>query len=765
MNAVRRSTALLLLLSAASLGLAQEKDFQGKEVIKANFEGKNLTNANFEDAVIKETSFTSAILKKAIFRSANMYSGNFRNADLQGADFRDAKLENVFITGANLSEANFEGVNLGTIPMFSSKLRNANLRNLKRANNFTDCDLFGADLRGANLREMSSYRGSVFRKAKYDSNTIWPTGFDPKEQGAVLVESNDDAPKTKASATGDSPKPAEPNDPKPTLGGKSADPIVPAPAAKTVVFQGREDLQGFGDLKFILPGGGKAEMIDASKKSLPGTVQINGDRVTFTFPDCVYEGTATGDAIAGKARFTKGDNAGATWNFRVVLVGAPNQPDPVAPPAPVAPGAKTVVFQGREDLQGFGDLKFVLPGGGKAEMIDASKKSIAGAVQINGDRVTFTFPDCVYEGTATGDAIAGKGRFTKGDNVGATWNFRVVLVGAPNQPANPPIAPKAAGRSVLRGEEDLPGFGPLEFSLDGKGKVEMNDASKQITRGEYRIAGNRYTMSFPGCVYEGTANGNTVVGKARNDKGEVWNFKVSLEGAQPAVPAVPPVDPAPLAPPLNPGAGTKLPLDGLYMKVYQANGSAIIELYYFTPDGKVSTRPFGGIDPFDWTAAAKNFPGYTGTYTLQGGNILMRMGDGKTRKETYGVNNEGVQLDGYLAQKMGGFQQGAKLTGRWSGSSSSVFGVDRATSSWNFNFANDGTYEWERQGAVFAKGPDVTGSAGANSRERGTFALAGNTLRLTPTQGQPRSLTIFPYEGYGNEQQFNIEGMFFRQTK
>ncbi|MFO0867038.1 MAG: pentapeptide repeat-containing protein [Gemmataceae bacterium] len=758
MNAVRRSTTLLLLLLAApSLGFGQERDFQGKEVIKMNFEGKNLTNANFEDAVIKETSFTSAILKKANFRFANMYSGNFRNADLQGADFRDARLENVFITGADFSEANFEGVNLGTIMFFSTKLRNANLRNLKRSNSFDNCDLFGADLRGANLRDMKVYRGSVFRKAKYDSNTIWPTGFDPKEHGAVFVESKDDAPKTKTNA-GDIPDPMDRN---PTGLEKRPNPAAPDTPAKTVIFQGREDLQGFGELKFVLPGGGKAEMIDASKKAIPGTVQMNGDRVTFTFPDCVYEGTTTGDAIVGKGRFTKGDNAGVTWNFRVVLQGVPNQPDPAVPPVPPAPGAKTVMFQGREDLQGFGDLKFVLPGGGKAEMIDANKKAIPGTVQINGNRVTFTFPDCVYEGVAEGDAIQGKGRFTKGDAAGTTWNFRVVLVGAPNQPANPPVGPKA-GRTVLRGEEDLPGFGPLAFDLDGSGKVEMRDASKQISRGEYRIAGNRYAMSFPGCVYEGTANGATVVGNARNDKGEVWNFKVSIEGAQPAVPVV---DPAPPAPPITPGPGAKLPLDGLYMKVYQANGSAIIELFYFTPDGKVSTRPFGGLNPFDWAKAAKTFSGYTGTYTIQGGNILMRMGDGKTRKETYGINNEGVQLDGYLAQKMPSFPQGAKLTGRWSGSSSSVGGVDRATSSWSFHFGNDGTYEWERQGAVFAKGPDVTGFGGANARERGTFALSGNTLRLTPSQGQPRSMTIFPYEGYGNEQQFNIEGMFFRQTK
>jgi uncharacterized protein YjbI with pentapeptide repeats len=72
-------------------------------------------------------------------------------ADLRGANLSNAKLTRADLRGANLSGANLQGAYLG-----------------------------GANLSGVSLQ------GANFGGAIYDENTIWPAGFDPKFEGAVL---------------------------------------------------------------------------------------------------------------------------------------------------------------------------------------------------------------------------------------------------------------------------------------------------------------------------------------------------------------------------------------------------------------------------------------------------------------------------------------------------------------------------------------------------------------------------------------------------
>ena len=73
--------------------------------------------------------------------------------------------------GAGLREADLRGADL----------HNANL---KGADLFV-ADLFGTDLWGADLR------GADLRLARYNADTKWPEGFDPKAAGAWLVEDDD----------------------------------------------------------------------------------------------------------------------------------------------------------------------------------------------------------------------------------------------------------------------------------------------------------------------------------------------------------------------------------------------------------------------------------------------------------------------------------------------------------------------------------------------------------------------------------------------
>ena len=61
--------------------------------------------------------------------------------------------------------------------------------NLKHIDDVYGSNFFKADLRGANLtrlKDSSVGKKADFRKARYDSRTRWPDGFDPAEAGAVL---------------------------------------------------------------------------------------------------------------------------------------------------------------------------------------------------------------------------------------------------------------------------------------------------------------------------------------------------------------------------------------------------------------------------------------------------------------------------------------------------------------------------------------------------------------------------------------------------
>ena len=90
----------------------------------------------------------------------------------------------------NVSELDFSKVQLTEV-----KLRGANFRNAKGFWTIDGSDFFEAELRGANLTNATEYvlSPAIFRKAKYDQFTRWHKNFDPKERGAVFLETAPDA--------------------------------------------------------------------------------------------------------------------------------------------------------------------------------------------------------------------------------------------------------------------------------------------------------------------------------------------------------------------------------------------------------------------------------------------------------------------------------------------------------------------------------------------------------------------------------------------
>jgi hypothetical protein len=79
------------------------------------------------------------------------------------------------------------------------------------------------------------------------------------------------------------------------------------------VWDGDEDLAGYGALTFHMWRDGKAVMIDA-RETLEGTWTRDGKTVTLRFREgrIIYTGTINGDTISGTAR----DNR-SRWNFSV----------------------------------------------------------------------------------------------------------------------------------------------------------------------------------------------------------------------------------------------------------------------------------------------------------------------------------------------------------------------------------------------------------------------------------------------------------------
>lgn len=157
------------------------KNHSGKDESGKDFTGASLANADFSDAICVGTRFDRANLKKANFKGANLKAASFYEADLTEADLTGATGAFIF-SYTTLNKANLEGMKELDI-RGNCKLRNANLRKTKITSWFSECDLSEADLRGANLRGclMKPNVTGRFKGAKYDDDTAFPDGVDPKD--------------------------------------------------------------------------------------------------------------------------------------------------------------------------------------------------------------------------------------------------------------------------------------------------------------------------------------------------------------------------------------------------------------------------------------------------------------------------------------------------------------------------------------------------------------------------------------------------------
>ncbi len=182
----------LLAMAAAAACLTNQAAFtQDAPVPSAQkFEREFRSGEDFSGRDLNSASFFQVRMNGSNFQNANLAACLFEQCDLAEADFRGAKFSpdsRLFRVTAN--EGNFEGVDFNGIVIDSVNLRDANLRGaknfgtVKRAN-FQKADLRGADLSGLRL-PLEEVR---WEEAVYDSETIFPKGFDPAANGAVKAE-------------------------------------------------------------------------------------------------------------------------------------------------------------------------------------------------------------------------------------------------------------------------------------------------------------------------------------------------------------------------------------------------------------------------------------------------------------------------------------------------------------------------------------------------------------------------------------------------
>ena len=180
-------------LSGANLSWARltEVDLSAAMLKGTNLRRADLNGADLEQAKLNGANLNGAKLHKADLRGTTFIEANLRTANLNEAYLEEAILTGADLTRANLKEANLTGTNLRGAKLTAAVLTEANIEwaNLNEAD-LTRAVFIGADLTGATLKGAFLAK-THFKGAKYNSDTVWPEGFDPEDPRHGLVNTDE----------------------------------------------------------------------------------------------------------------------------------------------------------------------------------------------------------------------------------------------------------------------------------------------------------------------------------------------------------------------------------------------------------------------------------------------------------------------------------------------------------------------------------------------------------------------------------------------
>ncbi|MBH8559812.1 hypothetical protein [Hymenobacter negativus] len=165
--------------------------------------------------------------------------------------------------------------------------------------------------------------------------------------------------------------------------------------------------------------------------------------------------------------------------------------------------------------------------------------------------------------------------------------------------------------------------------------------------------------------------------------------------------------------------------------------------YYFTPAGQVYNNP---VD-FTPTSLAGLPANARGTYSLAGGQLVMKWADGNTSKAIFeNPSTNSFSWDMGIFVGMSPFANPRQLVGTFEGgnSVSSSSGAAAAVSS--LNFRADGSYSGSSASSFTTNTSGSNAHVGSSGEAAGRWALAGWTLTLTDAAGRTTRGVAYPIE-------------------
>jgi Pentapeptide repeats (8 copies) len=188
-------SAILLLMTKAVYGthlppitpVLPGEDHQHENHSGANFSFADLSDVNFSEGNFTETLFEDARLDRVLFIGATLDRALLRTQFTDGANFTEASLVNADLrgmggTGVIFTDANLSGVDMDDSFFYFSDFRNVNFAGADLGE-FTAED---SDFRGADLSAAINI-DTLFPRSVYDSNTRFPSGYDPQGAGMTFV--------------------------------------------------------------------------------------------------------------------------------------------------------------------------------------------------------------------------------------------------------------------------------------------------------------------------------------------------------------------------------------------------------------------------------------------------------------------------------------------------------------------------------------------------------------------------------------------------
>lgn len=286
------------------------------------------------------------------------------------------------------------------------------------------------------------------------------------------------------------------------------------------------------------------------------------------------------------------------------------------------------------------------------------------------------------------------------------------------------------GYGVLRDGDSTYAGGFRDGRLEGQGVLTLEDGSRYL--GDFRQG------AFDGIGRMLGPDGREIYA------GPFVDGNPAQAAAPAAAPAPRPVPPPPPAPaPVRPAvaaapaasAGSSVLPDGvylrtqmfgtqLYMSTFQVLGSRIAE----------APRRLLGPSEFNPQMAAK-----AGTFRIEGDRILIRW-QGEDREVNNSINTGTgcPNFMGGITCPVATFRDGEQVTGTFTATA----GTANVGSSTRLELRADGSYRLTRRGVVATY--DVSNMS--EGVEEGRYLLSSKaTMRLTPTQGAPREVLVFPF--------------------